>query len=69
MHTDFLNVCSLLMLKIFLISNGILLNFHVMLLIIILQYKLRNCCKFYSFYILLMAAVFLVNLGSINDIP
>lgn len=38
-------------------------------LIIILQYALRNCCKFYSFYILLMIAVFLVSLGSINDIP
>lgn len=67
---NFPNVCSPSLLKIFHISNGILLNFHLMLLIIILQDTHRNCCNFYSFfYILLMIAVFLVSLGSINDIP
>lgn len=68
MHSKF-SQCSPSLLKIFHISNGILLNFHLILLIIILQYTLRNCCRFYSFYILLMIAVFLVSLGSINDIP
>lgn len=66
---NFPNECSPSLLKMFHICNGILLKFHLMLLIIILQYTLRNCYKFSSFYVLLMIALFLVSLGSINDIP